>query len=166
MKPEIQSASNFITHIIRIQQKKIKEGKLFKFRQCLINGMIRRYRDHWFPEKPEKGSGYRIIRCNDRLDPLIIQAGEECGLSTDFLKTSFPMFMLWINPKEVSYRFGEYGRIYIIYNHTDLHPWNPMHVNDKNKNLFYKLIKAKTLNFLKFILYKTKASYKKPEYIQ
>jgi hypothetical protein len=25
-----------------------------------------------------------------RLDPLIIQAGEEYGISTDFLKTSFP----------------------------------------------------------------------------
>ena len=90
MKLEIQSASNFITHLIRLNhRKKVSEGKLFKFRQYLINGMRMRYRDHWFPEKPQKGCGYRTIRCNDKLDPLIAQAGEVCGLSEDLLKKNF-----------------------------------------------------------------------------
>ena len=142
MKLEIQSASNFITHLIRLKhQKKVSEGKLFKFRQYLINGMKMRYRDHWFPEKPQKGCGYRTIRCNDKLDPLIAQAGEVCGLSEDlFEKKTFPMFILWINPKDVSYRFGEYGSIYTLYEHTDLQPWNTNFLLKKkpNKFIFYK----------------------------
>ncbi len=90
MKLELQSASNFIVHLIRMNQKNIDEGKLFEFEKCLLNEMKMRYRDHWFPEKPQKGSGYRIIRCyNNKLDPVIIRGGEACGLSAVFLKETF-----------------------------------------------------------------------------
>ena len=165
MKLEIQSASNFITHLIRLKhQKKVSEGKLFKFRQYLINGMKMRYRDHWFPEKPQKGCGYRTIRCNDKLDPLIVQAGEVCSLSEEFLKKTFPTFILWINPKEVSYRFSEYGSIYTLHDHTDLQPWNPNHINKKNQShSFFKNFKIKTIQLLNSLLSKINNSYEKIE---
>ncbi len=74
MKLELESASNFIVHLIRMNQKNnIDEGKLFEFGKCLINELKIRYRDHWFPEKPQKSSGYRTIRCYDKLDPFIIR---------------------------------------------------------------------------------------------
>ncbi len=93
-----------------------------------------RYRDHWFPEKPQKGSAYRIIRCHNKLDPLIIRAGEACGLSAVFLKETFPEFMLWIDPKEVTYRFEEYCSICILYSHGDLTPWTYNRNLKKNIN--------------------------------
>jgi len=149
MKLELQSASNFIVHLIRMNQKNnIGEGKLFKFGKCLINELKIRYRDHWFPEKPQKSSGYRCIRCYDKLDPFIIRAGEACGLSAVFLKETFPEFMLWIDPKEVTYRFGENGPICVIFSHEDLTPWTHKRtVKQKHQQDSFKWLKNITKTF-------------------
>jgi hypothetical protein len=32
---------------------------------------------------------------------------------------------MWINQLEVLYRFGENGRIYILYDHNSMEPWIP-----------------------------------------
>jgi len=123
MKHELHSAANFIVHILRLAKRGVSEAKLLKFQKCLINEMRKRYRDHWFPEKPLKGSGYRTIRFNGKLDPMISRAGEACGLSETFLLEAFPIFMLWIDPLEVSYRFGENSPIYVFYDKHCLDPW-------------------------------------------
>lgn len=69
-----------------------------------------RYRDHWHPCNPGKGSAYRCIRINGKIDPLILEAGKATGLSNfeHYLPKEFTM---WIDPEEVSYRFGEDGSI-------------------------------------------------------
>ena len=79
MKLELLSASNFLVHLIRLGRRNVSESQLSKFRDCLIEILRRRYRDHWFPEKPFKGSGYRCIRINGKMDSIIGQAGEGCG---------------------------------------------------------------------------------------
>ena len=77
MRLEIQSACNFIVHLLRLKRQNICEPQLSKFNDNLIQVLQRRYRDHWFPDKPFKGSGYRCIRFNSyAVDPMIIQAGE------------------------------------------------------------------------------------------
>merc|ERR1711874_596554 len=106
-----------------------------KFRDCLIEVLRRRYRDHWFPEKPFKGSGYRCIRINGRMDPVIAQAGEGCGLSSTLLHQTFPSELtMWIDPLEVSYRIGENGSICVLYEYKEgtSEPWKPS-VNLNNK---------------------------------
>ena len=81
MKLELQSASNFLVHLVKLSSRtSLAEDQLVKFRDSLVEVLRRRYRDHWFPEKPYKGSGYRCIRINNRMDPVIAQAGEACGL--------------------------------------------------------------------------------------
>ena len=58
MKLELQSASNFLVHLIRLSSRSnIPETQLEKFNVSLVEVLRRRYRDHWFPEKPFKGSG-------------------------------------------------------------------------------------------------------------
>jgi protein Tob/BTG len=135
MKLELLSASNFLVHLIRLGRRNVGESQLSKFRDCLIEVLRRRYRDHWFPEKPFKGSGYRCIRINGRMDPVIAQAGEGCGLSSTLLHQTFPSELtMWIDPLEVSYRIGENGSICVLYEYKEgtSEPWKPS-VNLNNK---------------------------------
>jgi protein Tob/BTG len=126
MKQELQSAANFIVHLLRINKKcYICEAQLKKYQKCLIDTLYRRFRDHWFPEKPDKGSSYRIIQFF-KIESWLSQAGEACKLKSEFLQEILPNnFMMWINPLEVLYRFGENGRIYILYDHNSMEPWIP-----------------------------------------
>ena len=138
MKLEVQSASNFLTHIVRLSKRNVSESKLGKFRNSLIEVLRRRYRDHWFPEKPFKGSGYRCIRINGKMDSIIGQAGEGCGLSSTFLHQTFPSELtMWIDPLEVSYRIGENGSICVLYEYYEgvTEPWKPStNLNNKNSS--------------------------------
>lgn len=136
MKLELLSASNFLVHLIRLGRRNVSESQLSKFRDCLIEVLRRRYRDHWFPEKPFKGSGYRCIRINGKMDPIIGQAGEGCGLTPTFLHQTFPSELtMWIDPLEVSYRIGENGSICVLYEYKEgvSDPWKPS-TNLNNKH--------------------------------
>merc|ERR1712071_696922 len=77
--------------------------------------------EHWFPEKPCKGSGYRCIRINGKMDPVLVQAGALVGLPSQFLHTLFPSELtVWIDPMEVSYRIGENGSICVLYDEREV----------------------------------------------
>lgn len=132
MKLELQSASNFLVHLIRLGRRNINETQLDKFRQAIVEALRRRYRDHWFPEKPFKGSGYRCIRINGKIDPVIAQAGESVGLSPQLIHSIFPSELtMWIDPLEVSYRIGENGSICVLYEFKEgcADPWRPSNVS-------------------------------------
>jgi len=130
MQIEVLSASNFLVHLVclgRLQgQSGLSESQLEEFRSALVAVLRKRYRDHWFPEQPHKGSGYRCIRINGILDPVIAQAGESSGLSSQMIRKTFPAELtLWIDPKEVCYRFGENGSICVLYDSTHQGAWKP-----------------------------------------
>lgn len=77
---------------------------------------IEHYEHHWFPEKPSKGSGYRCIRINHKMDPIISKVASQIGLSQPQLHQLLPSELtLWVDPYEVSYRIGENGSICILY---------------------------------------------------
>merc|ERR1712045_352256 len=140
MKLELQSASNFLVHLIRLSSRSnISETQLEKFNVSLVEVLRRRYRDHWFPEKPFKGSGYRCIRINGRMDPVIGQAGEACGLSPQLIHSTFPSELtMWIDPLEVSYRIGENGSICVLYEYKEgsaiNEPWKPNNVKTSSSS--------------------------------
>lgn len=74
------------------------------------------YKHHWFPDRPCKGSGYRCIRINHKMDPLVWQAGQRIGLTIQQLYLLLPTELtLWVDPFEVSYRIGEDGSICVLY---------------------------------------------------
>lgn len=135
MKLELQSASNFLVHLVKLSSRiSVAEEKLVKFRDSLVEVLRRRYRDHWFPEKPFKGSGYRCIRINGRMDPVIAQAGEACGLEPSVIHATFPSELtMWIDPLEVSYRIGENGSICVLYEYKENGPQEPWRPNNANK---------------------------------
>lgn len=135
MKLELLSASNFLVHLVRLAKRNVSESQLQKFRESLIDVLRRRYRDHWHPDKPFKGSGYRCLRINGKMDPIIGQAGNECGLPSAFLHSVFPSELtMWIDPLEVSYRIGENGNICIIYEYAEGGTeWMPASLRKKKK---------------------------------
>lgn len=128
MKLELQSAANFLVHLIR-RKHTGSDVQLEKFRVAIVEVLRRRYRDHWFPDKPCKGSGYRCIRINGRVDPIIAQAAEIVGMPANTIHQTFPSELtMWIDPLEVSYRIGENGSICVLYEYKEnvpAAPWRP-----------------------------------------
>ena len=108
---EVQNASEFLSDLLR--SRGVNVDVIESFRDNLINVLVDYYNNHWFPEKPFKGSGYRCIRIvNKKMDPLISKAGSLCGLTVSQLMSSLPNELtMWIDPYDVSYRIGEEGSI-------------------------------------------------------
>lgn len=115
MKPEISAAVTFLSRFLRVKGH-VNDRQLQTFSQTLHDMLAEQYQHHWFPEKPCKGSGYRCIRINHKMDPLVGQAGLRIGLSTQQLYLLLPSELtLWVDPFEVSYRIGEDGSICVLY---------------------------------------------------
>ena len=118
MKIELRSAVDFLSNFIR-NSKHVTEEQLNIFRTSLLQLLQLKYENHWFPEKPCKGSGYRCIRLNHNMDPTIREAGLSCGLNQQALEQLLPKELtMWVDPKEVSYRLGENGSIGIVFDGT------------------------------------------------
>ncbi len=108
MTSEVQCACEFISRMLQARNLPFQFIKPFRAR--LEELMVERFKDHWDPANPHRGSAYRCIRINGRLDPVIREAAKVTGLSSirQYLP---PEFTMWIDPHDVSYRFGEDGSI-------------------------------------------------------
>lgn len=118
MKLEVNSAADFLMNLLRL--KKVEplpnNDQLQSFKGSLESLLVLHYRSHWYPEIPIKGSGYRCIRINGKIDPLIAQAGMSVGISPNLMRKMLPAELtLWIDPEEVAYRIGENGSICVLY---------------------------------------------------
>ena len=114
MKDEIQSAVDFLTNLLKTNSH-LDTNHLDKFNRTLCKMLHSHYQNHWFPEKPFKGSGYRCIRINHKMDPLVAKAGCLSGLNANELFTLFPNELtIWVDPREVSYRIGENGSVGVL----------------------------------------------------
>lgn len=123
MRVEVTSAANFLVRLLRLNKESavVSDQQLEVFRSALIETLRIRYQEHWFPEKPCKGSGYRCIRINGKMDPVLAHAGGLVGLPGQFLHTLFPSELtMWIDPREVSYRIGENGSICVLYDEREV----------------------------------------------
>lgn len=118
MREEVNSAAKFVANLLKCRNG-FTNLQLEKFHQSFFMALCTHYQDHWFPEKPFKGSGFRCIRINHNMDPIIARAGCASGLAASDLLQYLPKEMtIWVDPKEVSYRFGEDGSIGIIYDES------------------------------------------------
>ena len=115
METELLCACEFISRILVSRHLPVQFIKPFS--QRLEELLAEKYRNHWHPENPRKGSAFRCIRINGKMDPVIKEAAKVTGLSN--IATYLPKeFTMWIDPNEVSYRFGEDGSI----SQCPLHP--------------------------------------------
>ncbi|KAK9525746.1 hypothetical protein VZT92_016428 [Zoarces viviparus] len=115
MKPEITAAVGFLSRFLRVKGH-VNDRQVQTFNQSLQDILSEQYKHHWFPDRPCKGSGYRCIRINHKMDPLVGQAGQRIGLTIQQLYQLLPSELtLWVDPFEVSYRIGEDGSICVLY---------------------------------------------------
>ncbi|KAG8182591.1 hypothetical protein JTE90_021729 [Oedothorax gibbosus] len=113
---EIETASTFLANLLRMENRQIKIAQVESFRQTLDALMKSHFQDHWFPEEPGRGSGYRCLRVDNNMDPLIAKAGVMSGFSGADLRRFLPNDLtVWVDPFEVSYRIGERGSICMLY---------------------------------------------------
>uniref|UniRef100_A0A0E9X6V4 Anti-proliferative protein domain-containing protein n=1 Tax=Anguilla anguilla TaxID=7936 RepID=A0A0E9X6V4_ANGAN len=107
MGPEVTAAAGFVSSLLRTRGF-LTEQQLQIFSDCLHQALSEHYKDHWFPEKPQKGSGYRCIRINHEMDPIISKVARRIGLNSHHLYELLPRELtMWVDPYEVSYRIGE-----------------------------------------------------------
>ena len=129
MRVEIESASNFLCFLLGPRSARLSPAQLDRFRSRLIENLMARYRDHWFPTAPFKGSGYRALRNNGRLiDPELHAAAVFAGVSPAELFARLPPYMvLWVDPFEVSYRLEFTGEVMSLRSwtgeETPMMPW-------------------------------------------
>lgn len=111
----MRSATDFLTRLV--SAGRFDSTTVDSFREELDNVLYSHYQDHWFPEKPFKGSAYRCMRIvNRKMDPLIAKAGAQCGITeNDLLRVLPSELTMWIDPAEVSYRIGEDGSIGVLF---------------------------------------------------
>ncbi|XP_034235290.1 protein BTG4-like [Thrips palmi] len=112
MRDEISAAVLFLVRLIE-RSENFNSAQLERFKTHLSDLLMQRFENHWFPDKPFKGQGYRCIRVNEcsRRDAILERAAVACGLKYEDLKLPVEL-TIWVDPKEVCCRFGEHKGSY------------------------------------------------------
>lgn len=120
MHLEVQVALNFV---ISYLYNKLPRRRVNIFGEELEKALKDKFRGHWYPDKPVKGSAYRCLKTGDPLDAVFERAAKESGVPIQDILENLPQDLaVWVDPGEVSYRIGEKGTIKILYNETtDIH---------------------------------------------
>ncbi|XP_071480189.1 uncharacterized protein [Diadema antillarum] len=139
MKDEIAAAVVFLTRIVR-RNTNLSTEQLAKFSETLALALVERFRNHWYEDKPSKGQAYRCIRLsrNEPRDSVIDKTARDCGIHYNNLNLPAEL-TLWVDPREVSCRFGERGTVCEVANfahHTQTdngnRPLTPAPANNGN----------------------------------
>lgn len=114
MHVEIQVAISFL---ISFLFNKLPRRRVNQFGEELEKALKVKFQDHWYPEKPFKGSAYRCVRCTPPLDSLVFEAAARAsGMDLIDIQENLPQELsIWIDPGEVSYRMSEKGPVKILY---------------------------------------------------
>lgn len=120
MDIEIQLALNFV---ISYLYNKLPRRRVNIFGEELEKALKDKFKGHWYPEKPFKGSAYRCLKTGDPIDPVLERAARESGVPIQDILENLPCELaVWIDPGEVSYRIGEKSSVKILHSEiTDLH---------------------------------------------
>lgn len=108
---EIQIAVSFLTSYL---YNKLPRRRVDLFSVELTKQLKEKFEGHWYLQRPSKGSGYRCLLIGDELDPVLMNAANNSGVSLEEIRSSLPdKLTMWIDPDEVSYRIGKH-LVYIL----------------------------------------------------
>ena len=113
MHVEIKKACDFVVSFLSdLLMEKIEE-----LRYNLSKILTDRYEGHWYPSQPTKGNAYRCLNiAQGAVDPILNRAIQQSGLNPNEIREYFPQNLsVWVDPNEVSYRFGDEGSTTTLY---------------------------------------------------
>ena len=117
MHVEIKVAQNFVLNFLF---NKLPRRRVNLFGEELELALRDKFADHWYPDKPFKGSAFRCLKITDPSDPVLNRAARESGNPISDIVEHLPTDLaIWIDPGEVSYRIGEKGSVKILYSESD-----------------------------------------------
>lgn len=104
MHEEISAAVIFLARLIE-KGENFNQRQLEEFKSRLFELLSERFENHWFPDSPQKGQGYRCIRVNelDRHDASLEKAAQACGIKYEDMKLPVEL-TIWVDPHEVCCR--------------------------------------------------------------
>ncbi|KAI8973616.1 hypothetical protein BDF20DRAFT_915032 [Mycotypha africana] len=114
MHIEIAQAVEFLG---RLLNTKLEQDAIARFKDKLSELLKIRFEDHWDPQQPYRGNGYRALsNFNGLLDPVVTSAALQANVDPNTIQTHLPRdFVLWIDPYSVSYRVGDHGNIMTLF---------------------------------------------------
>lgn len=116
MECEVEAGVNLILRFVQNSTlRKNNTQGLQQFKERLFTAVVDMYTDHWYPDRPMKGSAFRCLRINQNgSESLIEKTAKNCDAT--WIVEGLPKeFTIWIDPSEVSYRIGEEGSICVHY---------------------------------------------------
>jgi protein Tob/BTG len=117
MHVEIKVAQDFVLDFL---YNKLPRRRVNLFGEELEAALRDKFADHWYPDKPFKGSAFRCLKITDSADPVLNRAARESGNPIPDITENLPTDLaIWIDPGEVSYRIGEKGSVKILYSASD-----------------------------------------------
>ena len=118
MKTEIDHAVSFILDTMRNKMPQTSDLQLQEMGTNLTQGLEKRYDNHWYADKPLKGSAFRCINISiddHSVDLALRTAAAHIGITEQQLLAAFPKGLaLWVDPGDVSGQMGK-GPIFPIY---------------------------------------------------
>ncbi|PSN34593.1 hypothetical protein C0J52_27806 [Blattella germanica] len=113
MHIEVQVALNFV---ISYLYNKLPRRRVNIFGEELEKALKEKFKGHWYPEKPFKGSAFRCLKTGDPIDPVLERAARESGVPIQDVLENLPQELaVWVDPGEVSYRIGEKGAVKVLF---------------------------------------------------
>lgn len=113
MHIEVQVALNFV---ISYLYNKLPRRRVNIFGEELDKALKIKFRGHWYPESPCRGSAFRCFKTGSPLDEALERAARESGVPVQDILEHLPRDLaVWVDPGEVSYRIGEKGAIKVLF---------------------------------------------------
>ena len=108
MKEEIRVGVDFLRQFLA-KYGRLNQAQIDTFASKLTTLLESRYVNHWYERQPMKGQAFRCLRLKgseNYMDPVLEHILKETSLKLSQLGLPSD-FTLWIDPGEVSVRFGD-----------------------------------------------------------
>lgn len=109
MREEVAAAVVFVKRLVK-RNKNMNDELVNRFCDQLTSILVEKFKNHWYTDTPTRGQAFRSIHVDETgpADPVLQKAAVGSNLCYGDLHLP-PEFTLWIDPQEVSCRFGERG---------------------------------------------------------